>query len=417
MEYRFIAASIALIITYSLIALRGVSRRFDVPAWVAMLIGASIMIATGVVTPSEALGSINLNVIIFLFSLFTIASALEVSGFLSYVAYRLVSSSRKMYNLIGKVFLSSAVLSMVISNDGLAASFTPMIIESGKAAEGIDVKPLLYALAYGVTIGSVMMPIGNPQNLLIAIESGIPKPFVSFIKYLAVPTLINLAVTYILMLILFRKRAMDDLEVKRVNMRLNDPALSNLALVILVIIVVVLVASDLVGLNLDAALIALIGATVVYALSDRRGEVLSNVDWQTLVFFMGLFIVSEGAYTSGVLNYLAHALPAPTTLWGIFLASILLSQVISNVPMVALYLPLMTSLGVGPGMINDWVGLAAASTIAGNLTLIGAASNIIILQASEKRGGPRFSYVEFLLYGIPVTLVNASIYYAYLKLI
>ncbi|MGC9135683.1 SLC13 family permease [Caldivirga sp.] len=259
MEYRFIAASIALLITYSLIVLRGVSRRFDVPAWVAMLIGASIMIGTGVVTPSEALSSINLNVIIFLFSLFTIASALEVSGFLSYVAYRLVSSSRKMYNLIGKVFLSSAVLSMVISNDGLAASFTPMIIESGKAANNIDVKPLLYALAYGVTIGSVMMPIGNPQNLLIAIESGIPRPFVSFIKYLAIPTLINLAVTYALMLVLFRRSAMDDLEVKSLSITLSDPALSNLALIMLILIVAVLVASDLVGLNLNAALVALIG--------------------------------------------------------------------------------------------------------------------------------------------------------------
>jgi len=102
---------------------------------------------------------------------------------------------------------------------------------------------------------------------------------------------------------------------------------------------------------------------------------------------------------------------------GIFTASILLSQVISNVPMVALYLPLMRGLGLGPGNVVAWVGLAAASTIAGNLTLIGAASNIIVLQASEKRGGPRLSYLEFLMYGIPVTLVNALIYYVYLNII
>ncbi len=417
MMYRLIAASIALIITYSLIALRGVSRRIDVPAWVAMLIGASIMIGTGVVTPSEALSSINLNVILFLFSLFTIASALEVSGFLSYVAYRLVSSTRRMYSLIGKVFLTSAVLGMFISNDGLAASFTPMITESGKVARNIDVKPLLYALAYGVTIGSVMLPIGNPQNLLIAIESGIPKPFINFVRYLAIPTLINLAATYAIMLLLFRRNAMDDLEVKGLNVRISDPALSNLALVVLALIVLTLVLTDLMGLNLDAALVALIGATVIYTLSGRRNEVLSNLDWQTIVFFIALFIVSEGAYTSGVLSYLAHLLPAPTTLWGIFTASILLSQVISNVPMVALYLPLMRGLGLGPGNVVAWVGLAAASTIAGNLTLIGAASNIIILQASEKRGGPRLSYLEFLMCGIPVTLVNALIYYVYLNII
>jgi len=84
--------------------------------------------------------------------------------------------------------------------------------------------------------------------------------------------------------------------------------------VVLALIVLTLVLTDLMGLNLDAALVALIGATVIYALSGRRNEVLSNLDWQTIVFFIALFIVSEGAYTSGVLSYLAHLLPAPTTL-------------------------------------------------------------------------------------------------------
>lgn len=419
MDYRLIAASITLIVTYSLIMLRGISRRFDVPAWVAMLVGASLMIGMGVVTPNEALGAINLNVILFLFSLFTIASALEVSGFLSYVARKLVSSTRRMYSLMGKVFLLSAFLSMFISNDGLAATFTPMIVESGKAVKNNDVKPLLYALAYGITVGSVMMPIGNPQNLLIAIESGIPRPFINFIEYLAIPTLINLAATYALMIILFRRYSMDDLKVEtnELGMGLTDPALANLALTILALVVSVLVISDIMGLNLNAALIALIGATVIYALSGRRVEVLNNVDWQTIVFFIALFIVSEGAYTSGVLGYLARILPEPSTLWGVFLASILLSQVISNVPMVALYLPIMRSLGVGPSNINLWVGLAAASTIAGNLTIIGAASNVIISQASEKRGGPRFNYFEFLMYGAPITLINALVYYVYLRFI
>ncbi len=165
----FLVDLLVLLITYGLIAMRG--TRFGVPPWTAMMLGASLTILTGIVPPSAAFSSINLNVLLFLISLFTIASALEVSGFFSYVAYRLLRSGGGMSGLITRIFLSSAFLSMVLSNDGIAGSMAP-VLASMRSQANVDSKPLLYALAFGVTIGSVAMPIGNPQNLLIALDAG-----------------------------------------------------------------------------------------------------------------------------------------------------------------------------------------------------------------------------------------------------
>ncbi|WP_238375035.1 SLC13 family permease [Vulcanisaeta thermophila] len=417
---RFALDLVILSITYGLIALRGVGR-LNIQPWAAMLLGASLTIALGILTPTEALSAINLNVILFLISLFTVSSALEVSGFFNYLAYRLMLSSDKMRSLILRVFVSSAALSLVLSNDGIAGSFTPVIVSMRRYAR-INIKPLLYALAFGVTIGSVALPIGNPQNLLIALESGVPRPFVIFTLYLLPPTLINILITYPLLLILFRGDGNDDvelIEVRNPRELLINAKLAYTALAILALLIPLFFITDIYSVSpyLTPVTLAFTGASVLYLVSSDRRSIAQNVDWTTILFFIGLFIVSDGALKSGVLGFLAHYLPQPTTLPGIFISGLLLSQVISNVPMVALYIPLMKSLGVSPTNYLAWVGLAASSTIAGNLTLLGAASNVIINEASEKRGGEGFGFLEFIRYGLPVTIVNSLIYYLWFMVI
>jgi Na+/H+ antiporter NhaD/arsenite permease-like protein len=162
--------------------------------------------------------------------------------------------------------------------------------------------------------------------------------------------------------------------------------------------------------------VSLGAASILYAYAEKRREVVMNLDWPTILFFIGLFIVSEGALRSGVLYAIASYLPRPTNLLGIFAAGILVSQVISNVPMVAIYIPLMQRLGIGPGNLIDWIALAASSTIAGNLTLIGAASNVIASESFERRSGEGFGFIEFFKYGVIVTIVNALVYYLWLLL-
>jgi Na+/H+ antiporter NhaD/arsenite permease-like protein len=420
MPTRFIEDAVILAITYGLIALRGIGR-INVQPWAAMLLGAALTVVLGILTPTQALSSINLNVILFLISLFTISSALEVSGFFSYLAYRLLIGSRNIGKLILRIFGLSALLSLALSNDGIAGAFTPVIVSMRKQAR-INIKPLLYALAFGVTIGSVALPVGNPQNLLIALESGMSKPFIIFTVYLLPPTAINALIMYPLLLLLFRDDNDEVMieETRRPEELLVNRRLAYIAITILLILIPLYFITDIFNISpyLTPVTLTFTGAAIIYLLSgnDRR-NVAHNVDWTTILFFIGLFIVSEGALESGVLNALAHYLPQPTTLLGVFISGLLLSQVISNVPMVALYIPLMRELGVSPSNSIIWVGLAASSTIAGNLTLIGAASNVIISEASEKRGGEGFGFFEFMKYGILITIVNTIIYYIWLSYI
>lgn len=410
----FIEDSIVLALTYGLIAARG--TRLGLQPWAAMLLGASLTILMGIVPPSNAFSAINLDVILFLISLFTIASALEVSGFLSYVAYRLVVSSKNSAELVSKIFLSSAVLSMFLTNDGVAGSMAPMIASMQKQVR-FDAKPLLYSLAFGVTIGSVALPIGNPQNLLIALDSGVARPFIEFIVFLLPPTLINLAITTPILIYMFRA-GRQSIKIEMVDPPSFDRRLTYAALSALGVLMPLYILMDVIPMPtyITPVTVSLGAASLLYAYTEKRREVVMNLDWSTILFFIGLFIVSEGALRSGVLYVIASYLPSPTNLPGIFAAGILVSQVISNVPMVAIYIPLMQRLGIGPGNLIDWVALAASSTIAGNLTLIGAASNVIASESFERRSGGGFGFIEFLKYGIPVTIVNALIYYLWLLL-
>ncbi len=184
-------------------------------------------------------------------------------------------------------------------------------------------------------------------------------------------------------------------------------------------LIVIYMASDLVQFpSYVTPVTASIGAaSLLYVYSPRRRDVAMNLDWTTILFFIGLFIVSEGALRSGVLHVMARYLPSPTNLIGIFVAGILISQVISNVPMVAIYVPLMQGLGLGSTNVIDWMALAASSTIAGNLTIMGgAASNVIASEAFERRGGggEGFGFLEFIKYGAPLTAINVAVYYAWL---
>ena len=193
----------ALTVGVLVIALLTLRSKLNVPPWLTMLIGGALMVALDVITPSQALASVDLNVILFLLSLFIFTSALEVSGFFEYVAYRISMKYKDPKRIMFASFLASALLSSVASNDAIAASFTPILLNVAKLIK-VDERPLLYAVAFGVTIGSVMTPIGNPQNVLIAL-SGMPNPFFTFFLHLALPTALNLVLTPYLMSWEFRE--------------------------------------------------------------------------------------------------------------------------------------------------------------------------------------------------------------------
>jgi len=171
--------------------------------------------------------------------------------------------------------------------------------------------------------------------------------------------------------------------------------------------------------------IALLGAAALYLINGgNRIDILKNVDYSVLVFFAAMFVVTSALWSSDVISTIMSYFPSPNpndfvqsnTI--ISIVSILLSQILSNVPFVALYNLVMLHNGfTGDAHIAQWMMLASASTIAGNLTILGAASNIIISDVAEAKGLKSFTFFEFLKIGSLVTVVNIIIYYLLIVII
>ena len=318
-------------------------------------------------------------------------------------------------------------------NDTIAVLGIPIVIYVARRA-GVRSVVLLLALSFGVTVGSVMTPIGNPQNLLIAIQSGISTPFITFLMYLTVPTLVNLFVTYFILRVYYRREITSEhiissIEIaEKVPQHVYEPHLAKISITILLVTITGFIISEILHFldifNFSLSTVAMLGATAIYALSRERIEIVKMVDYSMLVFFGSMFVVTSALWSSGAVSILfTNYIPSPnpndlvqsTTV--ISVASIGISQILSNVPFVALYNFVMIDSGFTGEHIDQWIMLAAASTIAGNLTILGAASNIIIIEAAESHGVYAFTFLEFFKVGSIITAANITVYYFFIVLI
>jgi Na+/H+ antiporter NhaD/arsenite permease-like protein len=320
---------------------------------------------------------------------------------------------------------------MVLMNDTIALMGTPIMISLARRVR-MSVTPLLLCLAFAITIGSAATPMGNPQNLLIADSSGLRAPVFQFAYYLLVPVLLDLAVTALIIRYMFRREiegatlsapvadGEEGTSERDAPLAKRSTAVVGLTMVgiLLVNVFAVLGLSEPFGISE----VSFFGAVLLLCITGRRADVLVRLDWGILVMFAGLFVLMQAVSDNGIISALAGYLPSispvhPAAAVGSILASsVLLSQVLSNVPMVALYIPLMKSVGFGAGAAYAWSALAGGSTLAGNLTLLGAASNLIIAQGAERRGY-RFGFLEFIKAGVVITLVDVAILYAYLLVV
>lgn len=401
---------------FILIAVRQIgSVRLQI--WQVMTGGALLVLFTGGIPLPEAIRAVNPDVMLFLFGMFVVGRALEESGYLAHVSYAWFRRARTRNQLLFMLLFGGGLGSALLMNDTLAIIGTPVVL---LLARKHDMSPrvLLLALAFAITIGSVTSPIGNPQNLLIALRSGMPDPFVTFLRHLLLPTLINLGLTWFILRALHR----DDfhhatLSHSQEQVHDRDLALlSRIALGVILLLTCAKIVLNLVGSAGDIRLthIALAASLPVLVGSRKRFGILRRLDWQTLTFFASMFIMMESVWRTGffqeILRGSGVTLAAPPT---ILLVSIGLSQAISNVPLVALYQPMLDRAGAG---IPALMALAAGSTIAGNLFILGAASNVIIVQNAEQRGTASLSFGEFARTGIPVTAVNALVYWFFLTI-
>jgi Na+/H+ antiporter NhaD/arsenite permease-like protein len=380
--------------------------------WQIMTAGALSVLLLGKIPLEKAIEAVNIDVIIFLFGAFCIGEALNRSGYLSWLGSRVFSKAKNTDQLVLLVLFSTGLLSAVLMNDTLAIMGTPLVLQFSRKYD-ISSKLMLFALAFGVTTGSVMSPIGNPQNLLIAIEGNLKSPFVTFFYWLALPTFICLFIAYAALKLFFKREFGRSIQIRSEEI-VADPELARAAKISLLILLTliackVFLVEFLPAWNLNLSWIAFLSSFPLL-LNKKRIEILRNIDWTTLLFFVSMFVLMESVWISGtcqgILGKLSPQLGSVST---ILTLSIGLSQLISNVPFVALYLPAMGN----TASQSQLMALAAGSTIAGNLLILGAASNVIIIQNAEKEG-QTLSFSEFSRIGVLVTFLDALIYFIFI---
>jgi Na+/H+ antiporter NhaD/arsenite permease-like protein len=393
-----------------------------------MLGGAVAMIFSGSLSLKDAYAAINLDVIFFLLGMFSIVAAMDISGLLEYLTARIIRIAKTPQRILGLVLFGMGLLSAFLVNDTLALTATPIMLGLSKQTR-VQPRVLLITLALGVTVGSVLTPIGNPQNLLVALSSGISNPMFNFLYYLGPPTLASLTITFLILRFYYRKELSElGSTLEQIPLPpVKDRKLARLSARVAGIVVVgffLVGASQLFGLqgNFNLATVAMLGASIIFLLSGRRKEILRSVDWEIILFFMSLFIVVQGFWASNALQSLMSYLPGlnpsdPTVSLGvIILSSLVFSQLLSNVPFVAVYIRVMQSAGFTNSNVKGWVALAGASTLAGGISLLGAASNVIILEQAEARSSG-FSSLEFSKIGLLVTIPSILLLYLFLRIL
>lgn len=410
MDYTYIPV-IILIAVFLLIAVRQVGR-YTLKIWQIMLCGAIAVLLFGQISPSDAVRAINIDVMVFLFGMFVVGEALIRSGYLELIAYKVFCHAITVDRLVISVILFTGVLSAFLMNDTLAIIGTPLVLALATRF-GISPKLLLLSLAMAITTGSVMSPIGNPQNLLVAVNSGMHAPFVTFALYLALPCALSLIIAFAVLKIFYKKEFSsrplhyEPPEYKDTrSLRICQCSLG---------IILTLVAANVVlslagrGFVIALPLIALCAAAPVLIFSADRMKVLSRIDWYTLVFFASMFVLMASVWQTGFFQSFVGS-GALSSVPVILASGIVISQFVSNVPFVALFQPMIMQAG---GTTAQLLALAAGSTIAGNLTILGAASNVIIIQNAEKQN-ETLTFWEFARVGVPLTILQAAVYWIFL---
>jgi Na+/H+ antiporter NhaD/arsenite permease-like protein len=399
------------------------SRRPWIPIWCVMAFASFMVILFGLVSSDDISSVIDLDVILFLIGMFSLVGLANSSGLLKLISLWFISIFRRRVTLIYGSSLLFGVLSAFAVNDTVALMGPPIAYTLSRVA-GIDPKFMFLLLAFSLTIGSVMTPIGNPQNLLITIESGIEAPFITFIIKLIIPTIVNLLLTTYVMLKVFKIRD-DEVRIGLIPHEVlrskRDAILAGLGILLTITLLIINDVLELYGaLHIKyRGVIPFVVAAGIYLLTTNPRNVLSEIDWGTIVFFITMFITMEGIWNSGVLQPLLNLL-LPTKEYGISsilritLASVVISQLLSNVPFVKLFIRYMNDLGYRGSDTTEWLTLAMSSTIAGNLTILGAASNVIILEVLETKMKSTITFVEFLKIGCLITTINILVYLAFL---
>jgi Na+/H+ antiporter NhaD/arsenite permease-like protein len=326
--------------------------------------GALLLIVTGAIGWREAAAAIDLRTIVLLLAMMAVVAPLQITG----VFGRLIAwVSRRVHHpaaLIAAVVVASGMLSAVFLNDTICIAFTPLVLELA-ALRRHQPLPYLLALATSSNIGSAATIVGNPQNILIGSVSGIDP--VHFSGALAPIALAGLGIDALLIWLMFRR--------------------------------------ELVAHQADQRALVLDSSRSSPAPLTIPG-VVRAIDWRLLVLFVGLFVVIGAIERAGIDRRLFTLLQplGVETLSGLSATVAILSNTISNVPAVMLFTRVIPKLA---DPRRAWLALAMASTLAGNLTILGSIANLIVVEGAKRRG-VSVGFREYFRVGAPVTLATVA---------
>ncbi len=407
------AAAIIFGLTYLVIGLQRIPKlHLGRPA--GALLGAVAMVAWGVLDFDAAKRAIDLDTILFLLGMMIVLAYLELSGFFEVVERRILGLAHSACGLLWLVVLSSGLLAALFMNDTICLMLTPVVVRVTRRLS-LPPAPYLIALATASNIGSVATIIGNPQNALIAVRSGIGLlPFAAALWPVAAA---GLVLDGLLLAWIYRRTIT---AARLVVPPPRQPGEVQRAM---------LAASMLAGAGMvialafgahpaSAAMSA--GAAVVLAGATRPRRALQMVDWSLLLFFGGLFVVMRAVEQAGLAHGVVAGIAGPLAAGGpealarMGAAVTILSQAVSNVPAVMLFVPTMEALPQATAH-SLWLGLAAFATLAGNLTIIGSVANVIVFETA-RRDGVHVGFLEYLKVGAPLTLATLALAWAVLSL-
>lgn len=401
---------IIFIITYvGIIFTRLPKINIDRPS--AAFFGAVAMIVFGVMTFEEAVKAVDYNTIGLLLGMMIIIATLQLDGFFSLIVEKAISYSRTPSRLLTIIVFVTGVSSAFLVNDAVVLLFTPIIIAICKTSK-LNPLPYLMAEILASNIGSVMTITGNPQNMLIGINSGIS--YANFMLHLFPVSLIGMIITIWVVRLFYRKEFCNDVVISSHSHDFQYQYNSmKFSIPIFIGVVVMFFLSKLIHMSIP--MIALTGASLILIFGRiKPSSIIKNVDWVLLLFFASLFIVVEGAVKVGLMKGLIESKGLTNSIGGITVLhgiSLVASQVVSNVPYTVMMLPAMKPLS------SDilWLSLASASTLAGNATIIGAMANLIVIESANGYG-IRIRFWEFFKIGMVTTVLTFIISIAVLWL-
>ena len=394
---------------------------------VLALLGAAVLVAFGIVSQEQAASEfIDWNTIGLLAGMMVIVAILERTGVFEYLAIKSAQWGKaRPGRILILLAIVTAFLSAFLDNVTTVILMVPVTF---LIADALDASPIPFLLTQVMAsnIGGASTLIGDPPNILIGSAAGLT--FADFVVNMTPIVLISLPVVLSILYLMFRRGlgGGENAEAVIANMdaagSIRDGVLLRRSLIILGLVIVAFFLHG--ALHLEAATIALFGAAALVLYSRVNvEEVLRDVEWSTLLFFVGLFVLVGGLEVTGFVGSIAQALTgvgeggsvttAIVVIWGSGLAS----GIVDNIPFTATMIPVIQDLAEAENLSEAqvkplWWSLALGADFGGNLTLIGASANVVVAGMSE-RAGQRISFLKFMVYGIPVTvasLVVATVY-------